>query len=218
MYPQRRKKMSSGFSLVELAIVMAIVAVLLGTILSGAASFLQRSRFSDAEADLRQAKEAILGFAFSNNDNRIPCPDADGDGLEDVCGAGGVVVGALPTRDLGISGEDPWGGSYVYAVDEGFAGAGGFDLSETGDLVIRDDTGNDIAENVVFVVFSRGPNQYSAAAGGGNRDSEDENNNGDNRFVSRTFSDNPNDIYDDIIDWMSANVLKAKLVEAGKLP
>jgi prepilin-type N-terminal cleavage/methylation domain-containing protein len=211
------KKHSGGFSLVELAIVMAIIAVLLGTVLTGAASFLQRSRFADAETDLRRTKEAILGFAFSNNNNRLPCPDTDGDGLEDACG-GGVAVGALPTRDLGLSGDDPWAGAYVYAVDTDFAAGGGFDLSETGNLIITDGSGNNVAENVAFVVFSRGPNQYAGNAGGGDRDSEDENNDGDGTFVNRTYSDNPGDIYDDVIDWMSANVLKAKLVEAGKLP
>lgn len=218
----------SGFSLVELAVVLVVVAALLATILLGAASVLQRARISDTEKHLNLAVQAISGFLYTTG--RLPCPDTNGDGVEAVAdcdaAAGDPLVGALPARTLGVGGVDPWGGAYVYAVDTDFADTspGGdvtFSLSEPSeaniDLEIEDGTGTTIAENVALVVFSRGPNRYTGQAGAG-RPSENENNDNDGIFRRATYSDSGNNIYDDVIEWVSANVLKAKMVEAGKLP
>ena len=41
-----------------------------------------------------------------------------------------------------------------------------------------------------------------------------ENANGNLTFVSRTFGDS----FDDLLTWISPNILKAKMVAAGRLP
>lgn len=41
---------------------------------------------------------------------------------------------------------------------------------------------------------------------------------GDTVFVSRTFSQDPGNEFDDILDWVSPNILYSRLIAAGRLP
>lgn len=87
----------SGFSMLELAmvlVVLGLVTVLLVNFLGTAT----RERRELASADLlTRADDALLAYAMINS--RLPCPAADGSGLEDCSGA---QVGRLPFRTLGL--------------------------------------------------------------------------------------------------------------------
>lgn len=115
----------SGFTLVEIAIVLLIVAILLGytVALFPRQQDLKKYRAVDVEMD--QIIEAIIGFAQVNG--RLPCPaipnsggDEDGGGNVDCNNYGGFV----PVNTLGITGKlnqdtlllDPWGNPYRYYV------------------------------------------------------------------------------------------------------
>lgn len=87
-----------GFSLLEMAVVLVIVGII------GALFWLQLPRLGSASVaepaavvQLRAASDALVGFALAHS--RLPCPDTDGDGLED-CGST-AYVGQLPQRTLG---------------------------------------------------------------------------------------------------------------------
>lgn len=144
----------AGFTLVELAVVIAIVALLLGAILTPLATQHQLRKNKEAERELREIKEALIGFAITNG--RLPWPDTDfvPDGVENkpagyflvpptpVTPPCGVCEGLLPWRDLGIAPTDPWGRLYLYRVAPEFgypvktgqpAGTEQFDLSDKGD-------------------------------------------------------------------------------------
>lgn len=91
---------SRGFTLIEMAVVLVIlglVAVLVIELLPG---ITERFRLDQTEVGLRETDQAIAGFAQANN--RLPCPDADGDGDED-CGA--TEVGTVPFEALGLDGQ-----------------------------------------------------------------------------------------------------------------
>ena len=75
---------AGGFTLVELAVVIAIIALLLGALLVPLATQHQLRKNKEAERELREIKEALIGFAIANG--RLPWPDIDflPDGLENV--------------------------------------------------------------------------------------------------------------------------------------
>ena len=47
---------------------------------------------------------------------------------------------------------------------------------------------------------------------------EQENTNGNSVFVLQTFSSDPNQPFDDMLVWLSPNVLMNRMVMAGRLP
>jgi prepilin-type N-terminal cleavage/methylation domain-containing protein len=120
---------SGGFTLVELAVVVVIVALLLGAILTPLATQFQARKNNETERALREIKEALIGFAISHG--RLPCPDTDGDGIENppppkplppappsICTS---TVGSLPWITLGTMPTDAWGRIYRYQVSNEFA-------------------------------------------------------------------------------------------------
>jgi prepilin-type N-terminal cleavage/methylation domain-containing protein len=127
---------NTGFTLIEIAIVMSIIALLLGGMMIPLGTRYTEQRNADTQAKLNKAVEAIIGFAILNR--RLPCPDiamgvaADRDGVEKTigtpitnCAAGlntaspntptlpllaapspHVSWGDLPWASLGLSGSD----------------------------------------------------------------------------------------------------------------
>jgi len=112
-----------GFSLTELAVVVAIVGLLLATAMyTLSAQVEQRSR-SDTQRRLEEAKELLLSFALVNG--RLPCP---GVATGDEAGGGAAACtsnygGFLPARTIGFQptdaagfGLDAWGNRIRYSV------------------------------------------------------------------------------------------------------
>lgn len=84
MKPRQAHRAGHGFTLVELAVVLAIVALLAGGMLLPLAA--QRDLESRRSTDkaLAGAIDALLGFAAANG--RLPCPaSASSNGLESFC-------------------------------------------------------------------------------------------------------------------------------------
>jgi prepilin-type N-terminal cleavage/methylation domain-containing protein len=123
-----------GFSLVELAVVMFIVALLLGGVaMTLSAQEEQRSQ-AEARRRLEAAVDALIGFAIVNR--RLPCPAAAAaTGTEAPAGGGTCTTnfnGFLPARSIGFSpvdaqgyGVDPWGNRIRYAVASAITGCTG---------------------------------------------------------------------------------------------
>ena len=62
----------SGFSLVELAVVMTIVAFLLATTMYTLSAQTESRNFADTQRRLEEARDLLLSFALVNG--RLPCP------------------------------------------------------------------------------------------------------------------------------------------------
>lgn len=117
-----------GFSLVEMAIVLLIVGLLLGSILMPLSSQIESNQRKDAAHALEDIKEALLGFAVAND--RLPCPARPVDaGVESFTGTVGasncsVQHGFVPAVTLGLSGGrnqdglllDPWNNPIRYSI------------------------------------------------------------------------------------------------------
>jgi prepilin-type N-terminal cleavage/methylation domain-containing protein len=152
------KSAQTGFTLVEIAIVLLIVTILLGYTV---AMFPQQQKLKQYRAlnlEMDRVMEAIIGFAQVNG--RLPCPAIpNSTGKEDIF-AGGCnnYAGFVPINTLGLNGRlnedslllDPWGNPYRYyvtAVDFPTSGTpGDSDFTAAGEmravgLVDSDDDG-----------------------------------------------------------------------------
>lgn len=109
----------SGFTLIEMAIVIIIVGIIISIVASVLPSLIASSKVRQARAQLAAADNALQGYSIANL--RLPFADSNGDGLGDT----GVYSGTLPYRTLGLSsGSDVWGNPIRYAV---YGVAGGAD-------------------------------------------------------------------------------------------
>jgi len=144
-----------GFSLVELAVVVSIVAFLLGGLMYTLSAQTEQRSVDETRRRLEQARELILAFAISNG--RLPCPARSaataapvtvggdevvttatgciGDSVTDYYGggvSGGVILGLLPARSIGYHqvdsagfAVDAWGNRLRYAIASSITGCTG---------------------------------------------------------------------------------------------
>jgi prepilin-type N-terminal cleavage/methylation domain-containing protein len=120
-----------GFTLTELAIVVMVLALLLGGLTLTLSTQTQLRRVEDTQRILEVAKEALVGFAMTRG--RFPCPadptiatGAANAGLEQLT-AGlppqpcVIQFGVLPWATLGVPETDAWGRRLSYRVLNDFA-------------------------------------------------------------------------------------------------
>ncbi len=220
----------SGFTLVEMAVVMLIIGLLLGGLLLPLSKRVEQERRTVAQEAMQAAQEALIGFALSTG--RLPCPDTNNDGLEDLAGCRQVNTafnsGRLPWATLGVQAGDPWdqSRSFGYAVNGAFIStATPFTLATTGagSGVLRVYDGasggcsgsGQVAVNVPAVLYTDAKNDYGLTAG--SRD-ERENSDNDNCYISRSYSTVAGNEFDDLVVWLSPNILFNRMVAAGRLP
>lgn len=269
-YPPRM----TGFSLIELAIVLVVVALLLGGLLVPLTTQIEQQKIRETQKAMDEIKEAIVGYALSHvaADGRpyLPCPDRrtgaatatdNNDGHEDRNAVGGacqVVEGNVPWADLGVSRNDAWGNYFTYRVASEYSNSNaGFSLAAvtTNILVCENDVGAACisavatANQVPALIVSHGQNGFYAinsnytqadipagypSVPDATRSSafEQENGNvhgdctaipGDGtcyKYVSKTSGTigAATGEFDDLVTWLSPNILFSRMVAAGRLP
>ena len=157
-------KKQRGFTLVELMIVLAVIGLILGGSLLTLGIQIRDGGRLDEQNQLERIREAVFAYALRQNTEfrylqsaaspllnyeipagrpYLPCPDIDGDGLEDrlsvdisrgispanpltsreLIEQGGCLEygGVLPWATLGVPPSDQWGNRYTYRVDLAFA-------------------------------------------------------------------------------------------------
>lgn len=229
---------NAGFSILELAIVMVIVATLLGGLLVSISSTQELNNRIDAQDTLEEIREALYGFAQANG--YLPCPaTAATAGVEAPVG-GGVCTqrfGFVPWSTLGLSGPlntdnllmDSWLNPYRYSVTNQNASAfttpGA--MSTIGmaalapDLQICDAAGcgTVLFDSAPAVILSMGADWSTFTSA-----DEVENAEGttagyrqatDIEFVTTGYIE---DTFDDIVNWLSPSILYTKMIAAGQLP
>jgi type II secretory pathway pseudopilin PulG len=118
-----RGRAAAGFSLVELAIAMFIMALLLGSLLVPLQSQVRSRKLDETDRILAQAREALLGYVSANG--YFPCPassttngqEASPNHANGTCNASvtfaTALTGFLPAVTLGFTPVDGSG----YALD-----------------------------------------------------------------------------------------------------
>lgn len=247
MMNMRLGKAKSGFTLIEISIVLIVISLILGGVLKTVGVQRQQLKRDETRQKLETIKEALIGFSLTNG--RLPCPDTGTDGLEDFTLGSPLPPpsnctndeGWLPHVDIGVGNSDVWGNRYRYRVTgtgnvsfaDGVpsqignpqAATASFSVDSVtsiGDIIVEDNAagvGNTIAGQIPAIVVSFGENgARQIACGAGLSAREDENCNGDTNFVDSFYSNVAGQEYDDIVIWIPLTVLKARMIEAALLP
>lgn len=135
----------SGFTLMEVAVVVFIIALILGSIMVPLSAQVDQRQSADAQRQLEEIREALIGFALAQNKPKLylPCPDATtaiggatpNDGREDRVGtACATLEGNVPWVTLGIPGADPWGNRIRYRVSTQYS-----DSADTAPITLASD-------------------------------------------------------------------------------
>jgi len=137
-----------GFTLVELAVVMLILAFLLTSGFMSVSALRKSKNFSDTRKQLAEIESALYGFAIAYE--RLPCPAIPGNGGQanplNPATDCNTYIGFVPSNTLGINGAvncdglltDPWGRPYRYSVVQADAGnSPGSDFVTTGGIQLE---------------------------------------------------------------------------------
>jgi len=236
--PPRRE---SGFSLIELAVVIVITTLLLGSLLIPIATQVDNRRYSETEKQLAHIREALIGFALAKR--YFPCPAISAtNGLEDrdsttnACtdpGGGPKRDGFLPWVTLGVTRHDAWNNLFRYSVTPSFANSNPnsyFALDTNGDIQIKASSTVNLTNNEIpAIVLSHGKNGFGATSSIGTArytpgswaGDEQVNATDVDEVYVRVRTENTSATggeYDDVVAWISLNQLFARMVSAGRLP
>jgi prepilin-type N-terminal cleavage/methylation domain-containing protein len=223
----------SGFTLVEMAVVLTIVAVLLAGMLPTITSQIEQQRRNETRKQMEEIRAALIGYALSQPIPKLPCPArpnyATGQanaGTVDctIAPVSNTVNGVVPWTTLGTSETDAWGRRFTYSIASSPTGAFGtsFTLSSTGNIDVRTTaTGVAIASAMPAVIVSHGTNGFGAWKPDGNQmlaspDLDELENSNANNTIFVSHDSTP--AFDDLVVWISPNTLFNRLVAAGKLP
>lgn len=230
-----------GFTLIEMAIVLLIITLLLSGLLVPLSTQVEQRKIAETQKSLEEIKEALIGFAIING--RLPCPaKSTTNGDENVCTGTTPEprTGLIPWAALGVPKLDGWGHIFRYSVTPAFtlAPPNGPTLTTFRDITIttRDSAGTPInlsnVNSIPAMVLSHGRNGYGAFDDQGVAQSPVPVANADEVdntnivliqavFISRPQTNNPaaaGGEFDDIVVWLSPNILFNRMVAAGKLP
>lgn len=254
-----------GFTLVELAVVLIIVALLSGGMLVTLSTSRDIARASEAQKQLSDIRDTLLGFAAASG--RLPCPAHNSGGSESFCKEDASVAacektlevkphgrcsnpfnGFLPAKTLGITPTDaegyaidPWNNRIRYAVSSANDGTKFFftgkdtikaawPLPETTKMLLVCNTadgvtgtGSDaeckdavstVANHAVALFFSQGVNGAVAPTSLNEQENDETDPNADRLFVSTTASPT----FDDVVSWLSPNLVYNRMISSGRLP
>jgi len=237
-----------GFTLVEMAVVLAIVGLLIGSMMMTLSAQVDQRNFNETQRRLESAKEALLAFSIVNG--RLPCPAAApsggaSDGLESPAGGGSCtnfLNGYLPARTLAIQPSDSsgyavdaWGNRIRYVVSNGsgphFTNSttmrtNGISTQPTTLKVCTTSTGISASLCGTYEVeslVSIAAIVYSVGKNGSlTPTGADElaNLNNDAVFISHTPTPSTatNGEFDDMLVWITTGALYGRLIAAGLLP
>jgi len=232
---------SKGFTLTELAIVMVIMALLIGGMMLPLSAQQDIRNNTETTRQLEDIREALIGYAVING--QLPCPaksTLDGNEARNaVTKACDKRYGQLPWVTLALKSADSWGHLFIYSVSPEFSDKKITlvpDISKT-DITVKTRNAAGTLENISnindipVVVLSTGKNGYlswtldqvaqNADSAAANPDEDTNASSADGKtFISRTPTgpDAATGEFDDLVTWVSPNVLFNRMVAAGKLP
>ena len=241
----RKPAYQTGFTLVEMAIVMIIFGVLLAAFLTPLQAQRNIAFQRETETLLAQANQALLGYAQANG--RLPCPatnngtaafpDDTGTANPNASGACVQSVGFLPAATLGLQpadaqgfAVDAWNNRIRYAVTA--ANANAFttsnDMNDLGMAALTPElrvcatstavgctAAINLLNNAVAVIFSLGETGAQASGGA----DENANLDVDTVFVSHDIAaaGAANGAFDHLVTWISPYTLYNAMIQAGQL-
>jgi prepilin-type N-terminal cleavage/methylation domain-containing protein len=238
----------AGFTLTELAIVLVIVAILLGGLLVPLSVQYDSANAAATQKSLADVREALIGYAVANG--RLPCPaKPPGGGNQGVeGGTAGVCTnsydGFVPAITLGLQPQnangylvDAWGNPLHYAVWDNakiggvshpFTVVNGMQSATMGSIsgtqllhVCASATGtSSITCGSAIALTNDAPALvFSTGKNGPNSHGTDEAANLAGNPVFVAHDPTPAPgEFDDLVVWLSTSILFNRMVAAGRLP
>jgi prepilin-type N-terminal cleavage/methylation domain-containing protein len=216
-------ELPSGFTLVEVAIVLFVLALLAGSILVPLSAQMEQRHYDETTRTMNDVRDALLGYVVTHR--YLPCPDSDGsnDGFEDVVGSAcASAQGNLPWATLGIGATDAWGRPFLYRVTPGFAQRPSVvSLTSTGSIRVCSTAactaGTILTSDAAVLFLSRGTNQGTCSAA---CPDEAANYDGNSDFVSHEMGrvGAASGEYDDVVMWIAPSMIFTRMIAANLLP
>lgn len=229
-----------GFTLTEMAIVLLIVALLIGGIMFPLSAQQEIRARQETEKKLEEIRNALIGYAATHG--RLPRPAVSAvDGTEaGLCADEAACAGFVPWAALGVDKVDGWGKLIRYSVTRDFANAA-ITLTTVANRTVQTRDGAGVAvylagqavcnttnQCVPAVVFSHGKERWGTLGtgdalpdGSASNADEDANNAGPTAYFSRlptTDTAAAGGEFDDLAVWLPTTVLFNRMITAGKLP
>lgn len=227
---------ATGFTIIELAIVLFVLTLLLGGVLTPLGQQIAERQSSETRRAMDAARTALVGYALGHQANagigHLPCPDMRGagiagipnDGQEDRDADGGCATqeGNLPWITLGLAEGDAWGNRLGYAVTAAWSRPHALSAHP---IQVCADTRCEHPMAAAAVLISHGRNGFGALNTGGGvnlaptQAEELENIDGDSRFIMHPprAQDRPGGEFDDLVMPISADWLRGRLCDPASL-
>lgn len=176
------KYKQSGFTLLEITIVLVVSSLMLTTMLPFITDSLRNSQAEVTEERLEAIQNAITSYIPGNG---LPCPadvtlgvntqhfgrqGGDGNGNckngstpDANWNTGDVAGGMVPTKTLGLADEyafDGWGQRIMYHVDQRLTDSSAFLSLDNGSLTVNDRHGALRTAEAAYVLASHGENGH----------------------------------------------------------
>ena len=227
---------------------MLVIALLLGGLLVPLSAQVELRRTSDTQKYLDEIRETLIGFAVSNARLPCPATAASAGVESPSGGGACTnnYNGFVPAATLGLAvvddqgfAVDPWGNRIRYAVTNAngnaFTTVSGMSTTGLGTLApnllicstatgisaTSCAAGTALTSGVPAIIYSTGKNGGYGGTGVDEAANPNANSaNNDRVFVGHTptTSSATNGEFDDIVTWLSPNVLYNRMIAAGRLP
>jgi prepilin-type N-terminal cleavage/methylation domain-containing protein len=181
----------SGFTLIELSVVIAIIGVILYGGMSVLVVGIQTSQVNATVARMDKIEKALLDYRVANG--RIPCPSdltatassanygveaankgscTGGSPAANSISASGVAEGGIPVRALRLPNDymyDGWGHRFRYAVNPDYTVTYGTacTLNANPSITVNDASGAARSNAAIYAIVSHGQNGHGAYTRGG---------------------------------------------------
>ena len=180
----------SAFTIIELTVVLAVIAALMGGMIALATVSLEERSYKATVAKLEVLQQALVDYRIAYN--TLPCPSNSTAAVSDAsfgiaitttnCTGGTpaadiadatAAVGMVPVRTLGLPDEmavDGWGRRIRYAVSSPFVVSDSFDATAPTSATARitvtnNESGSTLTDTAVFALISYGKNGHGARPG-----------------------------------------------------
>ncbi len=207
-------KNKKAFTLIEMAIVLIILSMVIGTVISMTRASYQKNRLNETKNNIHKIKQSIIGYAGIYN--KLPSADTAADTIpNDGKGEGNTGIGNISYIDLQLNSKDEFGMVYQYDVnDDLLTATTNQQFCNKLSVISGSDTEFPLVENddasqkysVAAIVISKGENKLLT----GKNDDSPAPNNREYEMSSNTYAVTTND---DLVIEITASELYSRLCE-----